>query len=206
MEFLPAWYAVVRRRRILVIAQAWATVGLLLALLIWMGIGRFRVLSSRRELADLTAQMQRTQQDLNELNNANQLKRRWTEQGEVLTKLGVSVESTRLMGLLAQSTPESVALIGLNLQTEEKPSQVRTVAAARNISDKEPMIDRKLRIRVQGIAPSDAEVADLMAKLAAISFLQDVSMSYSKDSDQSGRMVREFEVTFTMDLNAPTGN
>ena len=74
------------------------------------------------------------------------------------------------------------------------------------MQDKEPNIDRKLLIRVQGIAPSGAEVADMMAKLAAVVFLQDVSMSYSKDADQGGRVVREFEVTFAMDLNAPTGN
>ncbi|CAN5400721.1 hypothetical protein BH10PLA1_BH10PLA1_02590 [soil metagenome] len=204
MEFLPSWYSVVRRQRIAVIVQAWATVALLLTLLVTTGVAKYRLISSRGELAGVKKEMAVTQKDLDELDSMLQVQRRWTEQGQVLAKLGVSVESTRLMSLLAQATPESVALIGLNLQTEEKAEPVRTISAARAM--KEPLIDRKLRVRVQGVAPSDAEVADLMAKLGAVVFLDDVSMSYSKDADQNGRAVRQFEVTFAMDLNAPGSN
>lgn len=206
MEFLPSWYRVVRRQRIAVIVQAWATVGLLVVLLVTTGLSKFRLINSKAELSNVRQQMAVTQKDLDELESMKQLQRRWSEQGEVLAKLGVSVESTRLMGLLAQATPESIALIGLNLQTEEKVETVKSVAAARAMKDKEPSIDRKLRVRVQGVAPSDAEVADLMAKLGAVVFLEDVSMSYSKDADQNGRAVRQFEVTFAMDLNAPGSN
>lgn len=206
MEFLPSWYRVVRRQRIAVIVQAWATVGLLVVLLVTTGLSKFRLINARAELSNVRQQMAVTQKDLDELESMKQLQRRWSEQGEVLAKLGVSVESTRLMGLLAQATPESIALIGLNLQTEEKVETVKSVAAARAMKDKEPSIDRKLRVRVQGVAPSDAEVADLMAKLGAVVFLEDVSMSYSKDADQNGRAVRQFEVTFAMDLNAPGSN
>jgi Tfp pilus assembly protein PilN len=204
LEFLPSWYGVARRRRIALIAQAWATACLVLVLLAWTGVARFRVLTARNDLGNLRAQMAKTQADLNKLDAMNALKRRWSEQGEVLSKLGVSVESTRLMGLIAQATPESVALIGLSLQTEEKTEAVKTVSAAKSLKD--PTVNRKLRVRVQGVAPSDAEVADFMAKLAAVVFLEDVSMNYTKDSDQGGRAVREFEVTFALDLNAPQNN
>jgi len=206
MEFLPAWYRAGRRRRVAVVVQAWGTVALMLVLLIYTGVSRYRLIASRNELGELRRDMAVTQKDLDELNTMKHLQRRWTEQGEVLSKLGVSVESTRLMSLLAQSTPESVALIGLNLQTEEKVEAIKSVAAARALKDKEPPINRKLRVSVQGVAPSDAEVADLMAKLGAVTFLDDVSMSYSKDADQNGRAVRQFEVTFAMDLNAPGSN
>jgi len=204
LEFLPPWYPIVRRRRIAVVVQAWATLALVLILLGWTGVARYRVLTARQELGSLRKEMQSTQRDLDKLESMTQLKRRWSEQGEVLSKLGVSVETTRLMGLISQATPDSVALIGLSLQTEEKVEQVRSVAAARSLKDKDPAVNRKLRVHVQGVAPSDAEVADLMAKLGAISFLEEVSMGYSHDADQNGHAVREFEVTFAVDLNAPT--
>jgi hypothetical protein len=203
LEFLPDWYVVVRRRRKALVAQAWATAALLLILLVWTGVARFRVLTARNELAGVRRDMTATQADLNKLDSMILLQRRWTEQGEVLAKLGVSIESTRLMGLIAKATPNTVALIGLSLQNEEKVDQVKTVAAAKKLKDKDPDVSRKLRVRVQGVAPSDAEVADFMAKLAAISFLEDVSMGYAKDADEGGRAVREFEVTFALDLDAP---
>ncbi len=187
-----------------VVIQAWATVGLALTLLVWMAIAQFRVLSARSELSTLRKDMAKTQEDLNRLDSMTQIKRRWSEQGEVLSKIGVSVESTRLLGLIAQSTPESISLIGMNLTTEEKIDAAKTLVNARASRDKEPAIDRKLRVRLQGVAPSNAEVADMMTRLASTNFLEDVSMGYTKDSDQSGRLVREFEVTFALDLDAPT--
>lgn len=204
LEFLPSWYSVVRRRKMAVVIQAWATVGLALTLLVWMAIAQFRVLSARSELSTLRKDMAKTQEDLNRLDSMTQIKRRWSEQGEVLSKIGVSVESTRLLGLIAQSTPESISLIGMNLTTEEKIDAAKTLVNARASRDKEPAIDRKLRVRLQGVAPSNAEVADMMTRLASTNFLEDVSMGYTKDSDQSGRLVREFEVTFALDLDAPT--
>ncbi len=204
VEFLPAWYTVVRRRKLAVTIQAWATVGLAIALIVCTGIARFRVLTARNELISLRHDMAKTQEDLNRLDSMTQIKRRWSEQGQVLSKIGVSVESTRLLGLIAQSTPESISLIGMNLTTEEKIDAAKTLVNVRASRDKEPAIDRKLRVRLQGVAPSNAEVADMMTRLASNSFLEDVSMGYTKDSDQSGRLVREFEVTFALDLDAPT--
>ena len=204
IEFLPSWYLTVRRRKLAVTVQAWATVVLAMVLLIWTGVARFRVLNARNELASLRRDMNKTQLELTRLDSMTQIKRRWSEQGEVLSKIGVSVESTRLLGLIAQSTPESISLIGMSLQTEEKIDATKTLINARATRDKEPAMDRKLRVRLQGVAPSNAEVADMMTRLAANNFLEDVSMGYTKDSDQSGRLVREFEVTFALDLNAPT--
>jgi len=204
IEGLPSWYLTVRRRKLAVTVQAWATVVLAMVLLIWTGVARFRVLNARNELAALRRDMNKTQLELTRLDSMTQIKRRWSEQGEVLSKIGVSVESTRLLGLIAQSTPESISLIGMSLQTEEKIDATKTLINARATRDKEPAMDRKLRVRLQGVAPSNAEVADMMTRLAANNFLEDVSMGYTKDSDQSGRLVREFEVTFALDLNAPT--
>ena len=200
LEFLPDWYKVVRRRRLAVIVQVWATVALLLVLLVWTGICRFRVLTSRNELGQLKKQMAATQLDLDHLDQLNQMKRRWTEQGEVLAKLGVSVDSTRLISLLAENTPESVSLTNLNFSTEEKLAQPTSVAAAKAM--KGPNIDRRLLVRVQGVSPTGAEVVDLIGKLSSVEFLQDVAMTYTRPSEQGGRVAQEFEVTFAMDLNA----
>lgn len=203
IEFLPQWYTTVRRRKLAVTIQIWSTVVLAIVMLVWTGVSRFRVLTAQNELASLRHDMANTQQELSRLDAMTQIKRRWSEQGEVLSKIGVSVESTRLLGLIAQSTPESISLIGMSLQTEEKIDAAKTLINARATRDKEPAVDRKLRVKLQGVAPSNAEVADMMTRLAANNFLEDVSMGYTRDSDQSGRLVREFEVTFAVDLNAP---
>jgi hypothetical protein len=62
-----------------------------------------------------------------------------------------------------------------------------------------------LKVRINGIAPSDADVCDMVTKLSEKTFFEDVAMTNSKESDFEGRLVREFEVAFTIDLNATVG-
>lgn len=204
LEFLPDWYGQVRRRRALVLTQAWGTAVLILGLLIWTSVSHFRAMYAQNELKQVASRVSESQKLVDELNQLKADRLSWSERGEVLERIGLSVESTRLLGTIAQATPTAVALNGFNLQTEEKAEVPRTGAAARAMKDKAPAMDRKLRVRITGMAPSDAEVWDMVTKLTQYPFFEDVSMTNSKEADYEGRLVREFEVAFTMDLNAPT--
>ena len=202
LEFLPDWYGVVRRRRAWTIVQAWGTAALIVMLVIWTCVAHFRAMVTQREQALLTTKVAKSQKDVDELRQLQQDKTTWSERGEVLEKIGLSVESTRLLATIADATPATVALSNFNIQTEEKQEIPKNASAARALKDRQPVMDRKLRVRINGIAPSDAEVWDLVSKLTSYTFFEDVSMTSSKETDFEGRLVREFEVSFMMDLNA----
>jgi hypothetical protein len=63
------------------------------------------------------------------------------------------------------------------------------------------MTDRKLKVKLVGIAPSDVEVANFLAGLTGRSFLDQVAMTYARDRVSDGRVMREFEVTFVINLS-----
>jgi Tfp pilus assembly protein PilN len=202
LEFLPDWYRNVCRRRAWVIAQAWGTAGLIVVMLIWACIAQFQAMRAQHEQKQVEKQLAKSQKDVDELAQLKLDRTIWAERGEVLSKVGLSVESTRLIQTIADCTPATVALTSFNLQTDEKAEIPKTGAAARAMRDKTPLMDRKLKVRINGIAPSDIEVWDLVTKLTAYPFFEEVSPTNSKEADYEGRLVREFEVAFTIDLNA----
>jgi len=53
------------------------------------------------------------------------------------------------------------------------------------------------------VAPTDVELANFYAKLAAMPQISDVNWTYSKDRVQEGHTMRECAVTFSIDLNGP---
>ena len=205
LEFLPDWYGVVRRRRAWVIAQAWGTGALLLVLVIWTCVSNFRAMTAQGEQAQVIEKVTRSQKLVDELHLLQLDKQTWNERGEVLDKIGLSVESSRLLTAIADATPATITLTNFNISTDEKQDLPKSAAAARAMKDKAPTMDRTLKVRINGIAPSDADVCDMVTKLSEKTFFEDVAMTNSKETDFEGRLVREFELAFTIDLNATAG-
>jgi hypothetical protein len=80
-----------------------------------------------------------------------------------------------------------------------------TLVAAKAAQERDRVTDRRLNVRVTGVAPTDVEVADFLTKLTGKPFFEDVRMTGSKPRMESGHMMREFEVYFSMNLNDVTG-
>lgn len=204
LEFLPDWYRNVLRRRAWVIAQAWGTAGLVVVLLIWACVAQFQAMWAQHEERRVAELVQKSQKDVDELRLLQHEKNTWNERGEVMAKVGLSVESTRLLQTIADAAPATITLTSFNMQTEERIQVPRSGAAARAMKDKTPTMDRKLKVRLTGFAPSDAEVWDLVAQLTQYPFFEDVQPTKTTESDWEGRLVKEFEIGFTIDLNAPS--
>src|SRR5688572_918479 len=120
LEFLPDWYRNVCRRRAWVIAQAWSTAGLIVVLVIWTCIAQFQAMRAQNEQRTVAEKVAKSQKDVDELRLLQLDKTTWSERGEVLEKIGLSVESTRLLQTIADSTPATIALTSFNLQTDER--------------------------------------------------------------------------------------
>lgn len=202
-EFLPAWYPQVNRRKRLVILQAWMT------LVLAIGLGAWSVLADRNVRAAegaeqlLSGNLAQTQSQLKELDELLALQKKCRQQYQVLEKLGLHVEASRMIDRLDEIMPHEMALLDLGFQVEERPRAAYplvTVAAAG--SDARALTtDRRLRVRLRGVAPTDVDVARFLAHLGNVPYFDEVSMTYAKDRAQSGHMMREFEVTFSVGLS-----
>ena len=203
LEFLPDWYPQIRSRRRVVVIQAWTSLAIVLGLGVWWTVSSRNVRAAESTLASLDAQLVASRGEVKTLEELVTLQKKLGAQAQVLAKVGTHVESARLLATLDEVMPKTMALLELSFQTEElKPA---SLADTRVAQEKDRKLDRRLNVKLAGVAPTDVEVADFLTKLTAKAFFEDVRMTRSKPRLDNGRLMREFEVYFSMNLNDPAG-
>jgi Tfp pilus assembly protein PilN len=203
VEFLPAWYPQIRRRRRFVVLQAWMTVLIVAAMGTWTLMAGRNIRSSEARLARVETELTASRSELKTLEELMTLSKKLGDQAQVLSKVGSHAEAARLLATLDEVMPKSTALLELSLLTEEK--QPVTLAGARAAQERDSTVERRLNVKVTGVAPTDVEVADFLTRLTGKPFFEDVRMTGSKPRLDNGRIMREFEVYFSMNLNDMAG-
>jgi Tfp pilus assembly protein PilN len=204
LEFLPAWYPQARRRKRLVVLQVYMTLLLGGGLAAWMLLVSRNTRAAGASLSDINIQLSQTQSELHQLEEQVTLKNQLLVQRQIVERLGLPVEMSRMLSTLDQKMPPEMSLTDLSFETQEQLKVVSTLAGARS-AGRGDNIDRKLRIRLEGVAPTDNDVANFLAGLTNVPFFEQVTMTYSRDRSDNGHVMREFEVTFCLDLNQQTG-
>ncbi|MEA2736644.1 MAG: type pilus assembly protein PilN [Humisphaera sp.] len=207
VEFLPDWYPKVRKRRRSVALQAWVTLILLSGLGLWMLLVQRNVHAREIEIAALHSDLDQSENELARLEDLLQLQRQLGQQDQIFLKIGRPVETTRIITTLEQMMPADMALLDLTLETEEPARGGNggggglSVRAQREKGHESP----KLRFRMHGVAPTDMDLGEFLAKLTGRPFFKNVELMYSHERQDRGHVMREFEVTFTMDLAGISG-
>jgi hypothetical protein len=91
-----------------------------------------------------------------------------------------------------------MALTGVQLENEEK---VDTSAVQQAKGTGDAPVDRRLKIRMQGVCPTDVDLSVFLNQLAAVPFFEQVNVSYAREKSQNNHVMREFEVSFALSLN-----
>jgi hypothetical protein len=198
IEFLPAWYPQVRWRKRCVQIEAWILVIVMISLGSWYAFAQQNFHNQQTVLGALQQRLDQVHTEKELLNQALDLRQRLQEREEIVASLGYPVEMTRLLQTLDRVMPKEMALSEFDCQTREQPRPVTSVAAVRP-NDKQ--LDRKLDIHLKGVAPSDVDLANVLGELSKMPFLEQVNVGYSQDKVDSGHRMREFELTFSMNLN-----
>ncbi len=195
VEFLPNWYPKLRHRRQALKLQALATVAVVLALVSVTVAKRLDARHQANTTTQYADQLKQSNQQLARLDALLEYQRQLRRQARVISELGLKVDPTRLLTSIEDAMPPETSLTELALETQEQPAGGAGQALL-------PM-DRRLMVRLQGVAPSDVQVATLLTELGKVKFLDDLAMTYSRDRIGDGRSMREFELTFGVNINAP---
>lgn len=208
LEFLPDWYAVLRRRRKLATMQTWTTAALMGGIVLWGVVVQQDVIAQQARGDTVVGELARVRSELKLLDEQLRLKQQLQHQEEMLRKLGLQVDATRLLGELDALMGPHAFLLSLSADVEETvraPAAVAPAAAPTmsGAAQGEDVGDRLLRLRLVGVAPSDVDVANFLAALTSRPYLERAAMTYARDRVSGGRVMREFEVTFQINLKAP---
>jgi Tfp pilus assembly protein PilN len=205
LEFLPDWYPRALQRRRLLRLEAWMLLILLGGLCAWALLVNDNVKQARAELSSLQSQMSKTDLELERLDDLLALQKQWHVQDQIIARLGGYLEVSRLVGALDRAMPPNAALTELRIGTRDEahPPGPGLAGAARATID--TPVERRVRIVLNGVAPSDVDLADLLARLTSEPLFEQVAMSYARDRVQAGHVLREFQITFSISLGAPSG-
>ena len=199
LEFLPDWYPQTRRRRRLVVLQGW------LILVLAAGMAAHLVLADRnirvaeKSLAALQGQLDQTNAQLAEIDKLDNMRRQGRQQEQLISRLGFYVEACKTLDTIDALMPKQMALTSCQLDNEEKTDPgVSAIQAAKA----DQLIDRRLRVRIQGVCPTDVDLANFMTQLSAVPFFDAVNNTYAREKAENNRVMREFELTFSVNLAA----
>ena len=201
LEFLPSWYPQARRRRRLLLIQAWGALLVLVAVGAWTALARHHVVHAAKSLVVVDRQLAQSELELVQLQEQLRLKGQLELQRQIVSRLGLPLETSRLLHTLDELMPKEMSLVELNIDTDEHVA--RPAMAVRQVQQSAGAIemDRRLNVRLVGVAPSDLDLANFLASLTGVPFFDNVTTTYSKDKTQAGHVLREFEVTFSLNLN-----
>jgi hypothetical protein len=203
LEFLPSWYPQARRRQRWLRLQAGTTLLLICGLCLWMGLARRNINSANAALATVDAQLAQSQLELEQLQVQLKLKSQLEFQRQIVSRLGLQVEMSRMINTLEQIMPKEMSLTELSFDTEEAIKRADGAPATGANTSKDQPKSRTLRVRMLAVAPSDVDLANFLAGLTNVPFFQEVAMTFAHDKSDGGHIMREFEVTFSMSLNTP---
>jgi Tfp pilus assembly protein PilN len=199
LEFLPDWYPQTRKRRRLVILQGW------LILVLAGGMAAHLVLADRnikvaeKSLGALQSQLDQTNAQLAEIDKLDAMRKQWRQQEQLLSRLGFYVEACKALDTLDALMPKQMSLTNCQLDNEEK---IDVGSSGIQAAKGDQQIDRRLRVRVQGVCPTDVDLANFMTQLATIPFFEQVSITYAREKGENNHVMREFEVSFSLNLNS----
>ncbi len=204
LEFLPDWYPRLRQGRRLVVLQVWMTLAVLAGLALWCGLAGRNVRNAEAAASALDAQLRQTQTEQQQLDVQMALKKELMQKEQIIARLGFPVEMSRLLQTLDSAMPREMSLLEISCVTEETaPPAASSALAAQARPESQRILERRMKVRLTGVAPTDVDLANLMASLQTeFPFLEQIALVRAGGRSEGGHLMREFEVTFSINLNS----
>ena len=210
IDFLPNWYPQIQQRYRWLIAQAWVTVTIILLLGGYALVQRWQVRGAKAVTSQCEARITQSRQQLAQLGEMLKYEGQLRQQEQIVARLGLGVDTTRLLKSLEDAMPTEMSLTNISVETIEqaRSSPLMTIVARNNPAGSskadETDVNRRLKVLVDGVAPTDMQAATLVENLLKVNCFENVAFVYFREGrSRDGHVMREFEITFDINLDPP---
>src|SRR5262249_50070460 len=142
-------------------------------------------------------QLDQTNAQLVEMDKLATMRQQLRQQEQIVSRLGYYVEAYKVIESIDSLMPKQISLISMNIENEEKTDN----SAIQQAKAGDAPVDRRLKVKIQGVCPADIDYANFMSQLSAIKFFDQITNTYAKDKPENGHVMREFEISFVVNLN-----
>lgn len=195
LEFLPPWYPAIRRRRRQTLLQLWLTGLIAISLCVWQLMAQRNIERKEHQAESFVTDLSQTRATLKALEEQASLKQKLQVQDEMLARIGTHIEAARMFNAIDKAMPKEMSLISATLETDE------TTPTKTDGGKGAPKNDRRLKVRLEAVAPTQLDLANFLAGLTNVPFFEDVAPTWAKDQIQNDHLMRRFEVTFNVNLD-----
>lgn len=203
LDFLPSWYVSLQRRKRFLKLQAWVMTAAIVAGAGVLALQRQEIHVTQTSLLSLNGQLKDSALQQRLLDDQIALRKQLQTRKSVLSAIGQPVDASRLLTTLEGLMPKEMSLSSFSCTLDEsaKSSSVVKLSTAND-----HQLERKLKVKIVGLAPSDMDLANFLAAMTNVSLFQNVIPNYSSPRTESGHVLREFEVSFWIDLTPTSGD
>jgi len=204
VNFVPEWYVAQRQRRASLRRQAMLMIVMLAGMGVLFGLTRQKVVGLKQYHQSLTAQLNAAEFQLTEVAKLQQARASLSDQMKIYREIARPLTHGQMISTLAALTPESVFLSGVNGETRIEERRRVIPAGGENGRDK-TVIDRveTIFVDLEGVAPSNVEIANYIGRLAGSNLFRNVKMEFSRSGEIDDALTREFRISMEVPLDRP---
>lgn len=201
VNFVPAWYPSVLRQKRFLTAQAWMTVILVVGGLASLMAAHRAGAAAHSELIESKVRAEQMFKQVSQLDEMLNLQKQLVGKQAIVNELGLPVEMSRVIAELGVCAPREVTFTELVAGTSERAPTSLAERAAALTGTRSSVPSRQMNMRLRGIAPTESEVTTFYSKLIQRSCLSQVRLVHSNEKVDVDHKMREFEITFTINLD-----
>jgi len=184
-------------------------ISLTLFVLVMTGvIGAFFVTDQQRnevrtQLAQINSQFEAAAKRLDQLQQLQARKQEMIHKAQVTATLLERVPRSLILAQLINDMPMTLSLRELELETKVvKRKRIHTTAIGKakqanknaNKPPQPPVQETEVSMEMEGVAPTDVEVAQFMTTLSRGTMFQDINLIVSEEVDIEGQQMRKFRI------------
>ena len=204
INFVPDWYVQKRLRRASLQRQGMLIVLMVCGMAALWGIGHQRASGLSDYRNSLQAQLNAAEFQMTEVAKLQNAKATLTDQIRIYREIARPVTFGQLVATIGALTPEPVFLVGVKAEIKESTRR-RVIPGGGEGGRDKTVVDRfeTIHVRLEGISPSNVEIANYIGRLAGSGLFRKVKMEFSREGEMEEALTREFRISMEVPLDRP---
>jgi Tfp pilus assembly protein PilN len=201
LDFLPEWYQIRQQRRRSYFAFVWLGACLLGAMGLWFYMTQEQIRQARGDVQGVAREQAAVKEQLASCDKLRLVRDEMRRKSDISRLLTDCPDTIHVLRKLVDLVPAEIALTGLDVGSEpiQAPSAEAAPARSRRSRPAESTTAkferRRYTFRIDGVAPFDELIANMVTRLSNSDAFTNVQIVYTKDVRRSGRLMRQFELT-----------
>ncbi len=201
VDFLPETIRAKHERRIRIVREGYLLIAMVGCIALLGTVRQGWIRQAEAQLAQVETRADNSQLQLEHRKNLQRMEADLMIRRRIMEDLGSRANALDVMSELEIVTPRTIVLKDIRLETmlvkvpvTEANQNTATQIIGSNKAAKFT-IERRLRLTVTGLSPTDVDVANFIAQMSASSCFEDVNMGYARNVEYHRRRAREFQAS-----------